>query len=138
MIWTAVFTVSIAQGIFLLALLIRRSSGNRLATRFLAAVILVMVLDQPRFCSRVVRVVSIGPSTLRYLVRIIFLLGPLFYFYARSITDRQFSWKGRHYLHFVPYLLEVLMNLSFMSLSPPCEGRLHRSVCRRESEGQGD
>jgi AraC-like DNA-binding protein len=118
MIWTAVFTVSIAQGIFLLVLLLRRSAGNRLATRLLTAVILVMILTNLDFV-----LVSSGlyrsvPELFGISFGMMFLLGPLFYFYARSITDRQFSWKARQCLHFVPYLVELLMNLSFMSLSP--------------------
>jgi len=41
----------------------------------------------------------------------IFLFGPLFYFYAKSVIDVSFKWRKIYWLHFTPYLVQVLINL---------------------------
>ena len=47
----------------------------------------------------------------------VFLLGPLFYFYVRSVTDNTFIWKSKYWLHFIPYFLQLIYSLPFYTVN---------------------
>jgi AraC-like DNA-binding protein len=108
MLWSSLFIVCIVQGLFLILLLVRKSSGNPLASRFLIVLLALMV-----FLNLIYFIVRTGyiPQIFGTSVGIVFLFGPLFYLYALSLLDPSFQWKRKYWLHFIPYLLQLAINL---------------------------
>ncbi|MBK9985231.1 MAG: AraC family transcriptional regulator [Saprospiraceae bacterium] len=45
---------------------------------------------------------------------LIFLFGPLIYFYARAVIDPSFQWQKKYGLHFIPYGLQLLINIPLL------------------------
>jgi AraC-like DNA-binding protein len=115
-IWLALFIVSIAQGMFLISLIVYRGSKNPAASWLIVTMLVVMVLTNLGYL--VVR------TDLRYFVPqlfgipfgMIFLFGPLFHFYARSVAEDSFRWRKKNWLHFIPYFVQLLINLPFLML----------------------
>jgi AraC-like DNA-binding protein len=113
MIWTIIFLISLAQGIFLITLIAFKKSQNLTASRLVTVMIVLMVIINLDFL-----MLSSGLSThAPYLFGIsfgsMFLFGPLFYFYTRSITEISFKWRAEYYFHFTPYLLRLFLYLPF-------------------------
>jgi AraC-like DNA-binding protein len=111
MLWTSIFIISIGQGLFLISLILLKRSKNRLASLLISAMLLIMVLTN--FGYMVSRTVLIHSIPFFFLVPfgMILLFGPLLYFYSKSILDSNFEWKPKYWLHFIPYLLQLILNL---------------------------
>lgn len=111
MIWSSLFLISIAQGLFLITLIAYRGSKNSLASSLIIALLVLIILTNLGYV--VIR------TDLRYYVPqlfaipfgMIFLFGPLFYFYSKSVIDNSFHWKKKYWLHFIPYLIQQLIDL---------------------------
>lgn len=86
-------------------------SANRGANRFLAFALVTMVLWMIQLLA-----LDIG---LKIDLHINFLLalGPLLYFYVLKITHRQFRFRWRDGLHFIPLLLTPVLQLLSFTLS---------------------
>src|ERR1700755_786818 len=110
MFWTSLFIVSIAQGIFLISLIAFRRSVNPMASGLISAMLLIMILTN--FGYLVVRT-DLGnyiPQFFAVPFGMILLYGPLIYLYSRSILDSEFQWKQKYWLHFIPYVLQLVRN----------------------------
>jgi AraC-like DNA-binding protein len=44
----------------------------------------------------------------------LFLFGPLFFFYAKSVIDHAFHWQSKYWLHFIPYGVQLLVNMPLL------------------------
>ena len=113
MIWTVIFIISIAQGLFLISLLLGLGSRNSTAARLIAALVLTMVVTNLDYLLTVTGFYRSVPGLFGMSFGMMLLLGPLFYCYACSVTEPSFSWPRRRFLHFVPYGLNVLLNVPF-------------------------
>jgi len=115
MIWPSLFLIGIAQGLFLISLIAYRGSRNPLASRLIIIMLLIMILTHLGYL--VIR------TDLRYDVPqffgipmgMMFLFGPLFYLYSKAVIDSSFHWERKYWLHFVPYFLQLLFNLPFLT-----------------------
>ncbi len=85
-----------------------------MASRFLSVMVALMILTN--FSYVVVRtdLRDYVPFFFGASFGLIFLFGPLFYFYARAIVDPSFQWKNIDALHFIPYILQLLINLPLL------------------------
>ena len=54
------------------------------------------------------------PHIIKTYPLVAFLTGPLVYFYARSCTQKSFRVKPWMYIHFVPFLIGILLHLPFL------------------------
>ncbi|MGH8014714.1 MAG: helix-turn-helix domain-containing protein [Candidatus Zixiibacteriota bacterium] len=114
MTWSSLFLISIVQGIFLITATAYRGSKNPLASRLLIALLVLMIF--PNLGYLIIR------SDLRYFIPqlsalqygSVFLFGPLFYLYSKSILDSSFRWQSEYWLHFVPYFFQFLYLLPFL------------------------
>jgi AraC-like DNA-binding protein len=111
MFWTSIFVVSIAQGLFLISLILLKKSKNLPASLLIIAMLLIMVLTN--FGYMVSRTPLIHTIPYFFLVPfgMIFLYGPLLYLYSKSILDSNFIWKPKYWLHFIPYIIQLSLNL---------------------------
>lgn len=107
---TLVFLLGAAQGIFL-ALLLFNKSGNKIANRFLA---LLMIAYSAFIAEASITRTSIGlqyPHLIALAAGAIFLVGPFHYLYARSLIDPDFRLGRNQLLHFIPFVVFYLVLL---------------------------
>jgi AraC-like DNA-binding protein len=117
MIWAILFSISIAQGIFLITMIISKRSKNPLAALLISAIVCVMIFTNLGYLVIRTNWVNYVPQLWGIQFGMSLLLGPSFYFYCKSIADQDFRWKKIYWLHFVPYLIQLLINLP-MLLAP--------------------
>ena len=113
MIWPAVFLISIAQAVFLISLLLFRKSGNRAASVLIGGLLAVMVAGNLNLLSLSSGLYQTYPHLYGISFGMIFLLGPLFYLYAKTIIDSNFKWRWAYLAHFAPYILYLLLGANF-------------------------
>ena len=104
---SVVLFITLAQGFFILSILISRRKASPLESIFLFIMLLVIIWFQAEFLS--VRLPFDIPFNPFYGTRYgsWLVLGPLFYFYVRCIVDKSFQFAFRHFVHFVPFVLFV-------------------------------
>ena len=112
--WSSLFLVSMAQGLFIVFLLFKRANKSTSAY-LLIALLLLMIVTNFDFYSVSSGLFRQAPYLFGISFGVMFLFGPLLFFYAQSISDSQFRLKGIFLLHLVPYLINVLLNLIFWS-----------------------
>jgi AraC-like DNA-binding protein len=116
---SVVLFITLAQGFFILSILITRRKSSSQASVFLFLMVLVLIWFQAEFLS--VRLPYDIPLSPFYGTRYgsWLVLGPLFYFYVLCISDKSFRFSARHFLHFVPFVLFVwimpLVTADFLS-----------------------
>ncbi len=115
MIWTILFSLSIAQGIFLLSVILVRPSQNKLASLCLGAVIALMVISNFGYLVARTDLVNYIPQMFGVPFGMIFLFGPILYGYSRSLVDPAFRWRSRLLPHFIPYAIQLLINIPFLT-----------------------
>ena len=106
----AVLFAVIAQALFAAGLL-AWAPLNRLSNRFLALLMLAIALW---LCDGFLRVSGLYSRNANlYFSPIYYSLafGPLLYFYVRSLLNHGFRWRARYWVHFVPVLLQVQLQL---------------------------
>src|SRR4051812_12117336 len=107
MIWTSLFIISIAQGLFLISLIALKGFKNPIATRLIIGMIAIMILTNFGYLVSRTPLTNSIPYFFAVPFGMIFLYGPLLYFYSRSVLESGFHWKKKYWLHFVPYLIQV-------------------------------
>jgi AraC-like DNA-binding protein len=110
MLWTSVFIVSIAQGFFLISLIILRWAANRIASAFMSAMLVIMMLTNFGYLVIRTDLNNYIPKFFAVPFGMILLYGPLIYLYSGSILNSEFRWKRKYWLHFIPYLLQLALN----------------------------
>jgi AraC-like DNA-binding protein len=110
MFWTSLFIISIAQGIFLISLIAVRRSGNRMASGLISAMLLIMILTNFGYLVVRTELNHYIPQFFAIPFGMILLYGPLIYLYSRSVLDSKFRWKPIYWLHFLPYVLQLVRN----------------------------
>ena len=111
MLWTSIFVISIAQGLFLMSLIILKRSKNLTASLLIMAMLLVMVLTNVGYLVSRTTLIHYIPVFFAVPFGMIFLYGPLLYLYSKSILDSNFKWKAKYWLHFIPYFIQLTLNL---------------------------
>src|SRR4051812_38542985 len=99
--WSWIFIANITLGIFLVSLFVSVRKENALASRFLMALLILMLMVSMVYLAIRTSFRDTLPQVYGMSVGLMFLYGPLFYFYSRSVTDRRFHWKKKYCVHFV-------------------------------------
>jgi len=113
MVWSAIFLISIAQGLFLLPILLFRTNGNRAASILISVLLVVMMLTNLNLLVIASGFYRTVPQLFGISFGSIFLLGPLLYLYVKTVIDSGFKWRWQYLLHFLPYFLYVLLGVDF-------------------------
>ncbi len=97
--------LGIVQGFFMGALLILSKGPNRRANRFLGTLFICYSLSILHFFLDRSGLYVQVPHLMRIGLPVLFLFGPLFYFYVKVLTDRTVQLHGRDLLHAIPFLV---------------------------------
>ncbi|MEM7185885.1 MAG: hypothetical protein AAF466_04430 [Bacteroidota bacterium] len=109
-IWSILIIVIAFQGLFLLAvLLLSKEKRAKAGNAYLALMVAVLIWFLAEFFM-VRNKIDVGLSVF-YGTRYgsWFLFGPLTYFYFRSITNAQWKFRAKDLLHFLPFLIFVII-----------------------------
>jgi AraC-like DNA-binding protein len=115
MIWTSLFIISIAQGLFLISLIAIKGSKNPMASRLIVAMLIVMLFTNFGYLVSRTELSRSIPQFFAVPFGMMLLYGPLLFFYTKSVIDSRFQWKRKYWLHFLPYLLQVIINLPLLT-----------------------
>jgi AraC-like DNA-binding protein len=110
---TLIILLGMAQGIFLGSLLIIIRSPNRRANRFLGVLYFTFSISISHFFFLRTGLYSQFPFMLRVSFPVLFLFGPLYYYYVRILTDRTVSLRPVELLHTLPFIATIAMSIPF-------------------------
>ena len=111
------FAVCLAQALFLAPVLANLKTTNRRATRILAA---LMVCFLPMIGEEWIGAAGLTvqfPNSIASSMTVDFLLAPLLFFYARALTERDRAFARTDLLHFITFLLALVVLFPFYRLS---------------------
>lgn len=117
LLWTILFTASIAQALFLLSLVVFRKSKNRLAATLIAVMLGIMVLPNINHLALTTGLYRQFPGLFGISFGMVLLFGPLCFFYTRAILDSAFAWRWGVLVHGLPYLA-YRIHFSLTSVQP--------------------
>lgn len=100
------------QGVFLAVILASKRQGS-VATRILAATMLVFALDLTSAVYHGTGTDAIWPHLIGLDYPLAFLYGPLLYLYAHALSNQARRFRRAYLWHFLPFLLLVLGLLPF-------------------------
>lgn len=109
-IWSIIIIVIAFQGLFLLSVLLSsKEKRNKRANQYLVFVILILIWFLAEFFT-VRNKIDVNLNVF-YGTRYgsWFLLGPVTYFYFKSITDATWSFSKNQLLHFLPFIIFVVI-----------------------------
>ncbi|PIB23618.1 AraC family transcriptional regulator [Maribacter sp. 4U21] len=114
-IFNLLILASVFIGLTFSLLLIFSKRINQRANRFLGFASLVIVSWNIWVLSHDLDFFRYAPKF--YLIPLNFslALGPLFYFYTKNITDVNFAFTRKNWLHFIPVLLELVVHMMVSS-----------------------
>lgn len=115
---TIIILVGIGQGFFVSVLLLTLNRGNKAANRLLGILLSLFAISITGFVF--IRTDSFRhfPFLIGVPSTVIFLFGPLFYFYVKEITTHQFTFTSKENLHFIPFLTLIFFRIPFYLESP--------------------
>jgi len=105
---TTIILLGIIQGILLSIALLTIKRGYRTANRFLSLLIFSLALSLYTHILSNTKFYLVCPHLLLITHPLLFLYGPFFYFYAKSLTATNLKLKSNTILHFVPFVLLVI------------------------------
>jgi len=105
--------LGIVQGFFMGTLLLLSKGPNRRANRFLGTLFICYSLSILHFFLDRSGLYVQVPHLMRIGLPVLFLFGPLFYFYVKVLTDRTIRLRARDLIHAVPFLLLVAVMMPF-------------------------
>jgi AraC-like DNA-binding protein len=111
-IWSILILLGAVHGIFL-GIVLWRKKENHLANRLFAALLFSLSYHLLEYALNISGVILEVPHLLLTSYPLLFLLGPFFYLYVKSLLEYDFRLKRKDLLHFIPALMVLLAFLPF-------------------------
>lgn len=113
--------LGVAQGLYLtLALFFKKE--NRPANRLLGWMCLAIALHLTEYAAAISELTLRYPHLIAVTYPLLFVIGPLFYAYARALLSPPFHWNRREALHLLPALVCLLMFIPWYAM--PAESKV--------------
>lgn len=113
-IWAVFLIIGVFQGLFITPLLLRKKTT---AGRWLTLLVHTLTLLLLNELALNVRFYRIWPHFLGFSFPLMYLIGPIYFFYIKSLLFKQFKTRWVHLLHLIPFLLMVVYQLPFYATS---------------------
>ena len=110
---TVIILIGIGQGFFVSVLLLTLNRGNKTANRLLGILMIMFSFSISGFVFIRTDSYKDFPFFIGLPSTVIFLFGPLFYFYVKELTSSRFDFKKQDFLHFIPFIALILYRLPF-------------------------
>jgi AraC-like DNA-binding protein len=117
------FLLGAAQGVFLALVLAGMKRGNRVANRFLIFLLLLFSIDLVSGFLSITYAYRQYPGLIGVASPLVFLYGPLVYFYVKTLTEPQRQvrqWKL--FAHVIPVILLYIYLIPVFQLDPVTKG----------------
>ncbi len=115
--WSFLLFLGVSQGFFLSAALPFSKKGNEKAALFLSGLILVLTLHLLSYLSVSSGLYTEFPYLIFSFQPLLFLIGPLYYFYIRFLTDGETKLSTLDLLHLLPTVAATVYQWSFITES---------------------
>lgn len=122
MVWTIVYSLGAVQAAFLLLILAINKQKQGASNRYLAGLLVVILLILSLFSLRTVYANSLHPWFFWVVVSTPMLIGPFLYLYIKEMIEPRHHQRQRYILHFLPFL--ALLLLFFEELTTPISAGL--------------
>jgi len=127
-LWNIAIAISTVVGITFGFLLIFTQRKNKVANRFMAAVIMIMSLWLTWVYMGDMKVLDYFPRLTWFpITTYLLIIGPLLYFYVNKIAFPEESFKKKQLLHFSPIIAEFLFHAFLVSESYHSGIVIHRT-----------
>jgi AraC-like DNA-binding protein len=113
-----IILIGIAQGIFFGVLLLTLKRGNKKSNLLFGILMILFSVSISGFEMIRLNLFEKLPFLIGTTYTVVFLFGPLYFFYVKSLTDKNFRLRKRKLLHFLPFVLFLLYKLPFYIKSP--------------------
>ncbi len=110
---TIIILIGIGQGFFVSVLLLTLNRGNKTANHLLGILMILFSLSIIGFVFVRTDSYKEFPFMIGIPSTVIFLFGPLFYFYVKELTSGHFKFKKVELLHFIPFTALIIYRLPF-------------------------
>ncbi|MCX6152269.1 MAG: helix-turn-helix domain-containing protein [Ignavibacteriales bacterium] len=108
-----IILLGIVQGFFVGFFLVTKKSGNRRANNILGAIFFVLSVSMGYYFFYTANLFFKYPHLQKTTFPTTLLFGPLIYFYVKIQTERNYKFIWNHALHFIPFVLVIILNLPF-------------------------
>ena len=98
----------------MLAILLFAKKDNHAANVLLATGMLALSIDIFHSVYIIFKYYETYPQYIGITYAFPFLYGPVFYLYAKLVSSADHSFKGKYYLHFIPFVLVVIYGMIFV------------------------
>jgi AraC-like DNA-binding protein len=113
-IWSVFLLLGIFQSGLILPFLFRKRNASGF---WLGMLVLMLTLSMLNFLLIHLHVYRLWPHFADLTFPVIFLIGPFYYLYVRSLLNKHFQFQRKDLLHFIPFLSAYLLRWDFYSLS---------------------
>lgn len=105
-----ILTIGAVQGVVFSLILIKSTDYNKTANRILATILLLLSY---RLLVQVLRLFGLGyyDGWYYFMVDLSWIHGALIYFYTKAQTQPNFSFRRKHFIHFLPVVLQVIISV---------------------------
>ncbi len=115
-IWSVVLAIGVVQGFLLSNILIIQKKGQIIANRFLAILLFSISLILTEYVFSLSGLLHKWPHLLNATFPLWFFIGPLLYFYSRSVLSKPTALEWRTGLHFIPTFICIIVFSRFYIL----------------------
>lgn len=113
-VWSVLLILGVFQGIFILPLLLQKKTQP---SRWLAFLVLIITLGLINYLGVNLGLYHFWPHFLFLYMPFLFLIGPTYYFYIRSLIDKSFRLSISQFPHFLLFLAAIFYHGSSILLS---------------------
>ena len=113
--WSALLIFGLLQGLFFSVVLLMGFT-RRKSNYFLVSLILIVSLNLLNYLVINSNLYTIIPHAAHLSLPLLFLIGPLFLYYIKSILNDRFTLKLSDLLHTLPFLMAIVFMLPFFVL----------------------
>jgi AraC-like DNA-binding protein len=112
--WITLLNITgVIIGVFFCLIILGLKKGRKITRRFIAAFILMYSFELLNTVIYYSKLILVYPHLSRVFSQVYFTLGPLFYLYVKSLTEKHFKLKAVQLLHFLPFCLGVIYIIPF-------------------------
>ncbi len=124
---TIIISLGITQGVLVGILLLTLKRGNIKANRLLGLLMIFFSISISGFLIERIEQHNQWFLIIEFLPTVIFLFGPLFYFYVLALVKKEFRFGKISLLHFLPFILVILLNI-YRCIAHPRSELLHKNI----------
>lgn len=113
--WSALLAFGIFQGLFLTVVLV--SYNKNKSIYFLISLLLIIVLNLLNYVLLDSNLFLKFPQLIHLATPLLFLIGPIYYWYIKLIINDNFRIEWNFLWHFIPFLIAILFLMPFYTIS---------------------